>query len=289
MQSFQERRWTSRDGLSLFARDYAAAGGPARLPVICLHGLTRNSRDFEDLAPRVATQGRRVLALDMRGRGLSDWDPQPSHYTPKTYVADVIALLDSLAIARAIFIGTSMGGIVTMALTSARPGAIAAAILNDVGPEIASEGIARIKSYVGGAGPIASWADAAQYAEKINCTAFPHYHDSDWQRFARRLFREEDGIPRLDYDPAIAVQMRNDRYKASTFVAWLMFRKLARRRPTLLVRGEISDILTQDIAQRMRAAAPSMDVVEVPRVGHAPMLDEPTAASAIDTFLARVP
>lgn len=289
MIAYSERRWTSRDGLSLYARDYAGAGGPVLLPVICLHGLTRNSRDFEDLAPRIAGQGRRVLALDVRGRGQSDWDPQPERYTPTTYVGDVLDLLDALGIARAIFVGTSMGGIITMVLAAKRLDAVAGAILNDVGPEIAAEGLARIKGYVGGSGPIASWNDATAYCEDINEVAFPAYTHADWKRFARRLFREQDGIPRLDYDPAIAVQMQNGKYKASTFVAWLMFRKLARRRPTLLVRGALSDLLSPDIAHRMRKAAPKMDYVEVPNVGHAPMLSEPAAASAIDAFLARLP
>jgi pimeloyl-ACP methyl ester carboxylesterase len=287
--SFQERRWTSRDGLSLYAKDYAAAAGPVLLPVICLHGLTRNSRDFEDIAPHIAGQGRRVLALDMRGRGQSEWDPQPGRYTPTTYVADVLGLLDALGLARAIFIGTSMGGIITMALAAKRLDCIAASILNDVGPEIAADGVARIKSYVGGAGPIASWDDAAHYCEDINGVAFPDYAHADWKRFARRIFRDHDGIPRLDYDPAIAVQMQNGKFKASSFAAWLMFRRLARRRPTLLVRGALSDLLSSDIAQRMRKAAPNMSYVEVPNVGHAPMLSEPAAASAIDDFLAQLP
>jgi pimeloyl-ACP methyl ester carboxylesterase len=289
MTDHSERRWTSRDGLTLFARDYAGAGGAARLPVICLHGLTRNSRDFEDVAPRIAAQGRRVLALDVRGRGQSDWDPQPERYTPRTYVSDVLELMDALGIGRAVFIGTSMGGIITMALAAKRSEVIAAAILNDVGPEIAADGIARIKSYVGGGRPIASWGDATAYVEDINGGAFPDYIYADWQRFARRVFREQGGVPRLDYDPAIAVQMQNDRYKSSNFVAWLMFRKLARRRPTLLVRGALSDILSSDIAERMRKAAPAMDYVEVPNVGHAPMLSEPAAASAIEAFLAPLP
>jgi pimeloyl-ACP methyl ester carboxylesterase len=289
MQQFEERRWMSGDGLSLFARDYVAAAGAARLPVICLHGLTRNSRDFEDVAPRIAGQGRRVLALDMRGRGESDWDPMPARYAPKHYVPDVLALLEALGIARAVFVGTSMGGLITMALAGRRPTAISAAIINDVGPEIAPGGIARIKSYVAGSGDISSWAQATSYVEQINGIAFPQYGAAEWQRFARRLFREEEGVPRLDYDPAISLQMQNDKYKSSPFLAWLLFRKLARRRPALLVRGALSDLLSRDIAKRMRAAAPSMAYVEVPNVGHAPMLSEPVAAAAIDAFLARVP
>lgn len=287
-QSFVERRWTSDDGIALFARDYAPASGPARLPVVCLHGLTRNSRDFEDVAPAIAALGRRVLALDMRGRGLSDWDPNPRRYAPSTYAKDVLALLDALGIARAVFIGTSMGGIITMALAARRSDVIAAAILNDIGPEIGKLGISRIATYVGEPVEIRTWAQAAAYAQRINGVAFPGYSDADWLRFAKRLFREDGGVRRLDYDPAIALPVRNQRGKASTFAAWLMFRKLARRRPTLLVRGALSDLLPSDIARRMRNAAPMMDYVEVPGVGHAPMLTEAVAASAIESFLERV-
>lgn len=289
MSGFEERWWRSGDGLSLFARDYAGAGGAAKLPVVCLHGLTRNSRDFEDVAPRISAAGRRVLVPDVRGRGRSDRDPRPERYTPRTYARDVIELLDQLGIARAVFVGTSMGGIITMALAALRPRAVGAVVLNDVGPVIAPEGIARIKSYVGNAAPIASWDDAAAYARRTNGAAFPDFADADWETFARRLFREEGGIPTLDYDPGIAVQLAKDKYKAPSFIAWRMFRNVARGRPGLLVRGELSDLLSRDIATRMKAAAPWMEVVEVPRVGHAPMLTEPVAAKGVDDFLARVP
>src|SRR5579864_4508779 len=147
MTQFVERRWTTPDGLQLSGRDYAGAAAEARLPVICLHGLTRNARDFEDLAPRIAARGRRVLALDVRGRGQSAWDPQPMRYVPATYAGDVLALLDALGIARAVFIGTSMGGLITMVVGALRPSAVAAAVINDVGPELTPEGLARITGF----------------------------------------------------------------------------------------------------------------------------------------------
>ena len=287
--NFEERRWTSRDGLSLYARDYAGVGGSARLPVICLHGLTRNSRDFEDVAPAIAAMGRRVLALDIRGRGRSDWDEQAERYTPATYVGDVLELLDGLEIARAVFLGTSMGGIVTMALSQVRPRAVAGAILNDVGPIVACEGIDRIKGYAGGTSAISSWDDAQAYVRQTNGVAFPDNSAADWDRFARRVFREDEGIPKLDYDPGIAEQLRNDRYKEPDDRAWAAFRELAQSCPTLVIRGELSDLLSREIADQMKAAAPSIKLVEVARVGHAPMLTEPEAARAIATFLAEVP
>src|ERR1700761_9014972 len=153
-----DRFWTGAGpgSLVLHARDYAAACGQARAPVVCLHGLTRNARDFEALAPRLAARGRRVLAVDVRGRGRSAWDPDPSRYVPATYALDVLALMDALAIARAVFIGTSMGGRITMVVGALRPAAIAAAVINDVGPELAPEGLARIAGFAGKGQPVHS-------------------------------------------------------------------------------------------------------------------------------------
>lgn len=283
---YVERRWTSPDGLSLYARDYAPADGPARLPVIAIHGLTRNSADFAVIAGLIAASGRRVLAVDVRGRGQSDRAPDPMTYTPDVYARDVIALMDQAGIEKAVFLGTSMGGLITMALTAIRPQAVAAAVLNDIGPEVAPEGLARIAEYTGRKIEIRDWADAAAYARDINAVAFPLYGDDDWDAFARRIFREgEDGAPVLNYDPDISVPIRAAGASALVPDLWPAFAALAGERPSLLVRGGTSDLLSADIAGRMRAAAPDMAYVEVPEIGHAPMLDEPEARAAILNFL----
>ena len=287
--TFAERRWTSADGLSLYARDYAPASGPAKLPVIAIHGLTRNSADFEVIAPLIAQSGRRVLAVDVRGRGRSDRAPDPMTYQPATYAQDVLALLNQTGIERAVFLGTSMGGLITMALAAIRSKVIAAAIVNDVGPEVAKEGLARIAAYSGQPVDTLTWADAAAYARKINAVALPHYGDADWMAFARRTFVEgPEGAPILNYDPDIAVPIRAAGAKALVPNLWPMFGRLARGRPVLLVRGQTSDLLSEKIAARMRKRAPKMDYVEVPGVGHAPMLDEPEARAAIFPFLGEV-
>jgi pimeloyl-ACP methyl ester carboxylesterase len=288
MAAFSERRWTSPDGLDLFARDYAGSDEEPRLPVVCLHGLTRNSKDFEDVAPRIAASGRRVVVPDVRGRGESARDPNPANYQPKVYARDAAQLMDALGIGRAVFLGTSMGGIITMTLAATRPRLIAAAILNDVGPEIAAEGVRRILSYAGKPVSISHWHDAADYLRRINGPAFPLLTDADWDRFARRTFRDGPNGPELNYDPAISGQLAMPGRMVS-FVARKMFRRLARGRPTLLLRGALSDLITAEIAERMARAAPSMHVVVVPDVGHAPMLDEPVAVDAIDQFLRTVP
>ena len=287
--SFQERRWTSHDGLSLYARDYPAAGGAARLPVICLHGLTRNAKDFEEIAPVIAGWGRRVVVPDVRGRGQSARDPDPNNYQPKIYARDVIEMMAALDIPKAVFLGTSMGGIITMTLIAVRPKAIAAAILNDVGPAVAPEGIARILSYVGQPVEIRDWNEAAAYARQINSAALPSLGDEDWQRFAQRTFRQGADGPELDYDPAITIPLGKPPARLSLWLAGFLFRRLARRRPVLLIRGGESDIISAEIAERMQRMAPQMLRVDVPGVGHAPMLTEPEAVDGIEQFLRTVP
>jgi pimeloyl-ACP methyl ester carboxylesterase len=289
-QTFADRRWPSSDGLSLYARDYAAAAGPAKLPVIAIHGLTRNSADFGAIAPLIAQSGRRVLAIDVRGRGQSDRAPDPMTYQPLNYAHDVLALMDQAGIARAVFLGTSMGGLITMALTAIRSKVVAAAILNDIGPEVAKEGLARIAAYSGQPVDTPGWAEAAAYVKSINAVAFPHYTDADWDAFARRTFKiGTEGSPVLDYDPDIAVPIRAAGASALVPNLWPMFRRLAKARPVLLVRGQNSDLLSEAIAAKMQKRAPKMDYVEVPGVGHAPMLDEPEAKAAIFPFLGELP
>lgn len=290
MSQHAEVTWKGAGGLSLYARDYAGSGGPARCPVVCIHGLTRNSADFEDVAPWIAGQGRRVLAVDIRGRGRSDRDTDPARYSPPVYADDVLALLDAAGISRAVFVGTSMGGIITMAIAAKRLRAIAAAVLNDVGPRISMVGLNRIRSYVGKGKPVESWEDAAAYIRSINGAAFPDNTMDDWRQFARRTFREDSqGKFSTNYDPQIAAAIQGAKLKPTSLAARLLFRRLARSKPTLLIRGGISDLVGPEEAHYMRQAAPAIAYAEVPGVGHAPMLTEPAAQAAIAEFLARVP
>jgi pimeloyl-ACP methyl ester carboxylesterase len=288
MSEFTERRWTSPDGLALYARDYAGRDGGAGLPVLCLHGFTRNSADFEELAPVIAAGGRRVVAMDMRGRGRSDRDPNPAHYHPRVYARDAIGFLSALDIPRAVFLGTSMGGLITMTVALLRPQAIAGAILNDVGPAVDPRGVARISSYAGKPVDVRDWDDAAAYAKAINQFALPAFGEADWQRMARRMFRDGPDGPVLDYDPAIASAAKSAG-RITSLIAWFAFRRLARHAPTLLIRGERSDILSAEIAARMKRWAPGLQVAVVPGVGHAPTLAEPEALAAVVAFLKSVP
>ncbi len=288
MTAYQDRTFVSHDGLTLHARDYAAVGEPGKLPVLCLHGLTRNAADFEDVAPWIAARGRRVVAMDVRGRGLSAYDPQPMNYHPATYAQDVLAGMAALEMPRAVFVGTSMGGLITMVVAAVNGAAVAGAVLNDVGPELAPGAVSRITGYVGVTPPVASWEDAVGYARGLNAVAFPRADDAFWERFARRLFRDDaDGRPVLAYDPAIADIFRVAPTGPGPDL-WPLFSGLVAGRPTLLIRGALSDLVDPEIAGRMRQAAPELDYAEVPEVGHAPLLTEPEAQLALAAFLDRV-
>jgi pimeloyl-ACP methyl ester carboxylesterase len=288
LPGFDELFWKSFDGLSLYARDYRSGG--EKLPVICIPGLTRNSRDFELVAPWIAGQGRRVLAVDLRGRGRSEHAREPKTYRPAIYARDVRALLDHIVAPSAVLLGTSLGGLVTMALAAKHKRRVSGAILNDIGPHVAKAGLARLATYVGKAAPVRTWEEAAAYAKRTNGVAFPGYRDADWAAMAHRLFRESAaGVPVLDYDPKIFQRAPAWLVRLTAPLAWRSFRRLARGRPTLLLRGEMSDLLDRATLDRMRRTAPSLSVAEISGVGHAPDLCEPDARVAIAAFLARVP
>jgi pimeloyl-ACP methyl ester carboxylesterase len=285
MSQYTERFLRVPDGLSLFARDYAPQGAAAATPVLCLHGLTRNSVDFDVLAGRIAVLGRRVIVPDMRGRGRSDNDPVPDRYRPNIYVTDTVAWLDALEISRAVFIGTSMGGIITMLAAVIAQPRIAAAVLNDIGPEIDPRGIARIGSYVGKEGPFASWDEAIAAVSEAQRDNFPDRDDAFWQSFARRVMRERDGRVEFAYDPAIASTFGGGAAPASMAP---LFEALARV-PVLVIRGALSDLLSPAGVETMKRVKPDLQYVEVPGVGHAPTLNESVSWNAIEKFLLSLP
>lgn len=287
---YEEKRIAVGDGLFIEARDYAPTLPETGLPVICLHGLTRNVRDFETVAPRIAALGRRVVALSMRGRGLSDRDPDPAHYAPPVYVQDVATALDALEIIEAVFVGTSMGGVITMLMAAGEEGQrIRAAVLNDIGPVLDPRGLARIAGYVGRGGPVADWNAAAAAIKSINGEAFPTrlHDDAFWMRFARRTFRET-GAGRIepDYDPMIALAFSDPPAEPADLSA--LFETLAQR-PVLVLRGALSDLLSPDGIAHMRAIMSDLVAVEIPDVGHAPTLEEPESWDSLLDFLARIP
>lgn len=281
---FADGYWWSNDGLRLHYRDYG--GGEGRPPLLCLPGLTRNARDFEPLAARLAPDWR-VLALDFRGRGDSAYARDAMSYVPLTYEQDVIKLLAELGLERVVAIGTSLGGIVTMLLAATARVQLSGAVLNDVGPVIEAAGLARIRGYVGRGGSYPTWVHAARGLAAGNAQVYPRYRLADWIAMAKRLYRlSAEGRIVPDYDQKIAEPFRLPGGEAGIDL-WPAFDAL-RRVPTLIVRGARSDLLAAATAAAMLARLDEGRLVEVPDVGHAPLLDEPEAAAAIDALLARI-
>ncbi|WP_270376171.1 alpha/beta fold hydrolase [Marinicauda sp. Alg238-R41] len=284
MTQFSEHFHTASDGVKTYYRLYKARTPGGKAPVICLHGLTRNSKDFEDVAPMIAALGRDVMAVDVRGRGRSDRDSNPDNYQVPVYAEDVAGILKDLGWRRVVSVGTSMGGLMTMTLAAMQPDLLRGAVINDIGPEIDPEGLGRIQQYVGHAPTYASWQEAADGVRAVNGDAFPdETGDAFWLAFARRTCKErEDGRIVHDYDMAIAQAF--DSGDGGLPDLWPLFDAL-KPVPVLLVRGALSDLLTEDTARKMEQRHPDLRLVTVERIGHAPMLTEPAAAQAITTFL----
>lgn len=282
--AFSEKFFGSRDGLQIYYRDYA--GDESRAPLLCLHGLTRNSRDFAKLAEHIAP-ARRVLVPDQRGRGRSQYDPNWLNYHPGTYMEDMWTLLRELSVERVIVIGTSLGGLMAMLMAATRPQALAGVVLNDIGPEIDPVGVARIREYAGRLPPVRSWDDAAAQMKMTFGLAFPDYDEQRWREFARNSFDQgDDGVPRLAADPKIGDAVRSIPPPPGAVQAmWLAFGQL-RNVPALALRGAHSDLLSAATFERMQQELPGLVAVTVSNRGHAPQLDEPDSLRAIDAFLA---
>src|SRR5499427_11068135 len=276
---------TAQDGLRLHARAYGARASSA-LPIVCLPGLARTAADFADLAlVLLSDRERLVLALDYRGRGKSDYDPNPANYNLHVELADLLAVLTALGIGRAAFIGTSRGGILTMLLAVARPTAIAGCVLNDIGPMIELEGLMRIKGYVGKLPQPASFGEAADKLRQRFGNHFPKWNDADWRAFAHRTFKEEGGRIVPDYDPALAIILAAVSPERPLPPLWREFDALAHI-PVMVVRGTNSDILSTATVQAMRERRRSLEVVEVADEGHAPRLSDAATTSRIAAFVA---
>ncbi|MFC3102241.1 alpha/beta hydrolase [Altererythrobacter lauratis] len=291
-QQWQDGTWQSADGLSLHYRDYPCTDpdSAARPPILCLPGLTRNARDFEPVAEAFAGKWR-VIAVDFRGRGDSDYARDTATYVPATYVADIAALLEQARLERVITIGTSLGGLVSVMLANAFPDRIAGMVINDIGPVIEPAGLARIREYVGQGRSFPTWMHAARYLKELNGAAFPDYTIGDWLVQAKRLMTlGNGGRIVLDYDMRIAEPfMAAEAAGGSTpeVDLWPAFRSLPMV-PRLVVRGELSDILAASTLKAMERKIAGLETVTVPRTGHAPTLGEPAARAAIARLLENV-
>ncbi len=279
-------RYTSNDGLSLYAKSYGADDAP--LTALCMHGLTRNHKDFEPMIEALLSAGLNVrfIAVDVRGRCQSDNDTNLENYTPATYAGDMVTLLNHLDIDKVVLIGTSMGGLMSMVMMSMIPDRILGVAMNDIGPELDQRGLDRISGYVGGNTTQPDWDTAGKAVASVQQVAFPDYSHEDWVAFAKRTYRENsDGSLELDYDPAIGRTVSDVKPTPETnALMWQLFNGM-KPAPLLLFRGELTDLLAADIAEKMIETHGNAKLVTVPRVGHAPLLDEAEVVSALTSFL----
>jgi pimeloyl-ACP methyl ester carboxylesterase len=275
--------YRSADGaLELYADD--AGPSDAELTVLCMHGLTRNSKDFGVLAEHLSRRCR-VVSADQRGRGRSQWDTNAANYQPMVYAQDMFQLLDHLAIDRAVLVGTSMGGIVAMTMAGMQPDRVRGIVLNDIGPEVPSEGLKRLRDSLVAPAEVSSWQDAARQAQRVNGLAFPDFGANDWLAFAHRTYIEDaSGRPVAAYDRAILNALMQADLSVVPANLWSLWPRLESI-PVLAIRGGLSDILSAETLQQMAASHPRLSAVTLAHRGHAPLLDEPPAVAAIDSFL----
>jgi len=281
--AFSEGKWQSEDGLSLYYRDYP--GGNGKPPLLCLHGLTRNARDFEPFAERFAGEWR-LIVPDMRGRGHSEYSRDSASYALGMYVADVTSLLRHLDCGPVVIVGTSMGGMIAMQIAVETAWPLAAVVVNDIGPELESEGLERIREVVGQGGSFETWMHAARHLRDQAGRTHPDYQIGDWLAYAKRVMvLAGNGRIVFDYDMKIAEPFAAT--DAANIDLWPAFRAL-RDVPTLALRGQLSDLLSAATLKAMKAEMPAIKTVTVKRVGHPPTLAEPDAQKAIASFLAEV-
>src|SRR4051812_5627191 len=276
---------TAPDCLRLHVRRYGDRG--RGLPIVCLPGLTRNGADFHELATaltRDAAQPRLVITIDSRGRGRSDYDSNPENYSFPVELADIIAVITALEIGQAIFLGTSRGGILVMLLGAARPGAIAGAILNDIGPVIDTKGLVRIKGYVGKLPVPRDFSEGAEILRRLGDAQFPNLPHENWLRQAKQIWWKENGGLTLAYDPEIAKTLEAVDIERPLPSLWAQFDSLAPV-PLMVVHGGNSDILSAATVDAMRGRRLDIDVLEVPDQGHAPLLAEPEVIARIAAFV----
>jgi pimeloyl-ACP methyl ester carboxylesterase len=279
---------TARDGLRLHVREHGARTAPG-LPVVCLPGLARTTADFDTLASALAGDAkrpRRVLALDYRGRGLSDHDPNPDNYAIPVELDDVLSVLTARAVASAVFVGTSRGGLIVMALAAVRPGIIAGAVLNDIGPVVDIQGLTRIKGYVGKLPQPSTLEEGAEIQRRLFAAQFTRLGDADWLASARRTWREQDGRLVLTYDPQLAHTLAAVDADHPLPSLWPQFDALAQA-PLMVIRGANSDLLSAATVEAMRTRRREMTTLVVPDQGHAPLLAEAETIARIAEFVAQ--
>ncbi len=283
--AYKDMYYQSSDGLTLYARDYPNPG--ASQTVMLLHGFTRNSADFADLCEQLRGDYR-LIVPDQRGRGRSAYDSNTDNYNPATYVNDMFTLVDELKLENVVLIGTSMGGVVSMTMASMKPALVKAVVLNDVGPEVEPTGLQRVVDSMGNNPTINNWEDAVAYAKEINGIAYPNYTDEDWEKFSKNIYKfNDDGKPVAAYDPGTYTPIKDFNAHETPLTLWPVF-DVAKNSLFMVVRGEISDILSRECVDKLKTYDNVLCTIEVPNVGHAPTLTEEVAVNGIRDFLANL-
>lgn len=289
MPAFHDIFATSADGLRLHARSISPADA-ATLPVLGLPGLTRTAEDFDVVAQALANDPqnpRRVVAIDYRGRGQSDFDSNPANYTVPIEATDVLTLAAAANIPRAIWLGTSRGGLISMAIAATRPELVAGIILNDIGPELDIKGLMKIKGYLGAPATPQTWDEAANGLRRLFGSVFPALAHDDWMAWARRAFRQDaDGRLVRTYDTALARSFDSITRETPPPKLWELFNQMAHV-PLLSIRGELSDLLSRDCVTEMKRRRPDMETCDAPLQGHAPLLADAPTIARIKAFCRR--
>ena len=287
---FVSRFVTAPDGLKLHMRDYGSAADPG-LPVVCLPGLSRNAADFGPLAAALSAGAagakRRVVALDYRGRGLSDFDPDWRNYDLGVELADVDAMLTAAEVHGAVFLGTSRGGFHVMSLAVRRPGLVAGAVLNDIGPVIEPQGFTRIRHYLRHMTAPGSLADAIDCVKKIMSAQFSALNEADFEAHARATFQKADGSFGLTFDPNLVKPLERLRLDEPLPPTWTLFDALADI-PLLVIRAANSDVLAPATLIEMARRHKNCATYIVEGQGHAPLLYDKGSIGRIAEFVAKV-
>jgi pimeloyl-ACP methyl ester carboxylesterase len=264
---------SAQDGLRLHVREYGARAATS-VPVVCLPGLTRTTADFDALAPALAygRPERRVIAIDSRGRGQSEYDSNPQNYNLAVELADVVSVLTAIEIGQSVFVGSSRGGLLSMLLAVAHPNLLAGVVLHDIGPVVEPKGLARIKTYVGKLPQPGSFAEGAEILRRLFDAQFPKLTADQWLTSAHHAWKTEGGKLTLTYDERLARTLAEFDVERSLAPMWDEFDALARV-PILVIRGTNSDILSSVTVDAMKARHPNLEAIEVADQGHVPLLE----------------
>lgn len=285
---YSEHYIKADDGLKLYVRDYPSIRDSSNIkPVVCLPGLTRNSKDFHKLATYLSqdsVQTRRVISIDYRGRGKSQWDDNSANYNIIREAQDILTILEQLKINKADFIGTSRGGLILHIIATIKLEVISSIIFNDVGPEFELQGLLDIKSYLSKSRRPKNWEDAALAQKEVHGVNFPMFSDKEWLDIAKDIYIEKGEEIVADFDPAIIKSISDIDKNTELPALWDQF-MLLNKIPILTIRGANSSLLSERIVEKMDAAHPSHSSVTVPNQGHPPNLTGYGMENSIAYFL----